>query len=109
MPLVTPEQVQQYQRDGFFILESVIPENVLKALQDECMRHVDMHDREMEAKRVQTQGITHYKKRYFISNRSADSPIMTEFLFSDLMAQICRATLGDNAYLFNEQYRRQGG
>ena len=104
MSLVTVEQVEQFQREGYFILESAIPANVVEALQDECMRHVEMHDREMEAKGVTTQGITHYKKRYFISNRSADSPIMTDFLFSELMAEICRATLGDTAYLFHEQY-----
>ncbi len=104
MALVTQEQIDQYHREGYFILEAVIPPNVLAALQDECMRHVDMHDRAMEARGVTTEGITHYKKRYFISNRSAASPIMTDFLFSPLMAEICRATLGDTAYLFNEQY-----
>lgn len=104
MYLVSPEQAEQYHQEGYFILESVIPEKALLALQDECMRLVAARDREMEAKRVTTQGITHYKKRYFISNRSADSPIMTEFVFSELMAEICRAALGDTAYLFNEQY-----
>ncbi len=104
MPLVSPEQVEQFQREGYFILESVIPESVVADLRDECMRYVEAHDREMEAKGVTTQGITHYKKRYFISGRDADSPIMTEFLFSELMAEICGATLGDTAYLFHEQY-----
>jgi len=104
MPLVSAAQAKQYHRDGYFTLESVIPEQVLAALRAECMRYINIYDREMEAKGLSTQGITHYKKRYFISNRSASSPIMTEFLFSDLMAEICRATLGADAYLFNEQY-----
>ncbi len=104
MPLVSEEQQEQYHRDGYFILESVIPENVVAALLDECMRLVRERDREMEAKGVTTEDITHYKKRYFISSRSDSSPIMTDFLFSDLMAEVCRATLGETAYLFNEQY-----
>jgi len=104
MPLVSQEQAKQYQREGYFILDSVIPGNVVAALQDECMRLVHERDREMEAKGVKTEDITHYKKRYFIHGRDADSPIMTEFLFSELMAEICRATLGDTAYLFHEQY-----
>lgn len=104
MPLITAEQIKQYHREGFFILESVIPGHVLDALRAECMRYIDIADKEMEAKGLRTDGITHYKKRYFISNRSASSPIMTDFLFSELMASICQATLGDNAYLFNEQY-----
>lgn len=104
MPNITPEQLKQYQEEGFFILEAVMPEHVLEALRDECMRYIDVADREMEAKGVQTEGINHYKKRYFIGNRSAESPIMTDFLFSELMADIAKATLGDNVYLFNEQY-----
>ena len=104
MPIMTPEQVKQYHRDGHFNLESVIPEDVVDALREECMRYVDIFEKQMEAKGLQTQHINHYKKRYFIGNRSADSPIMTRFLFSKLMADICRATLGDTAYLFHEQY-----
>jgi ectoine hydroxylase-related dioxygenase (phytanoyl-CoA dioxygenase family) len=104
MPLVSLEQVEQFQREGYFILESVIPENVVAALLDECMRLVDERDREMEAKGITIEGITHYKKRYFIHGRDSDSLIMTAFLFSELMAEICRATLGDSAYLFHEQY-----
>ncbi len=104
MPVVSPEQVEQYHRDGYFVLEAVIPENVLEALRIECMRYVSIFEKEMEAKGLATQGINHYKKRYFVSNRSAESPIMTEFLFSELMTDICRATLGDTAYLFHEQY-----
>ena len=104
MSLVTAEQVEQYHRDGYFILESVMPANVLEALRGECMRLVAEFDQEMEAKGLQSQNISHYKKRYFIGNRSVNSPIMTEFLFSELMAAICRATLGETAYLFHEQY-----
>lgn len=104
MPQVTAEQVEQFQREGWFILESVIPANIIGALLDECMRLVGEHEREMEEKGVASEGINHYKKRYFIGNRFEDSPIMTEFLFSELMADICRATLGDSAYLFHEQY-----
>ena len=102
--MVTAQQIEQYHREGYFILESVIAEAMLDALRDECMRMVEQFDREMEARGVTTHNITHYKKRYFISNRSANSPIMTDFLFSQLMADICRATLGETAYLFNEQY-----
>ena len=104
MSLVSPEQLEQFEREGYFILESVIPENVVAALLDECMRLVGDREREMEAKGVKTQGLNHLKKRYFISRRSAESPIMTEFLYSELMADICRPLLGDTAYLFVEQY-----
>ena len=104
MAMITDEQVEQYQREGWFILESVIPAPALAALQAECMRLVAQFESEMLAKGETSHNISHYKKRYFISNRSASSPIMSEFLYSDLMAELCRALLGDTAYLFNEQY-----
>ena len=104
MAMITDEQVEQYQREGWFILESVIPDSALAALQAECMRLVEQFESEMLAKGETSHNISHYKKRYFISNRSASSPIMTEFLYGDLMAELCRALLGDTAYLFNEQY-----
>ena len=104
MAMITDEQVEQYQREGWFILESVIPVPALAALQAECMRLVAQFESEMLAKGETSHNISHYKKRYFISNRSASSPIMSEFLYSDLMAELCRALLGDTAYLFNEQY-----
>ena len=104
MAMITDEQVKQYQREGWFILESVIPAPALAALQAECMRLVAQFESEMLAKGETSHNISHYKKRYFISNRSASSPIMSEFLYSDLMAELCRALLGDTAYLFNEQY-----
>ena len=104
MDLISAEQIEQYHRDGYFILESVIPDDVVGALRQECMRYVDSFEREMEAEGRLTQGINHYKRRYFVANRSADNRIMTDFLHSELMADICRATLGEDAYLFNEQY-----
>lgn len=102
--LITPEQIQQYREQGYFILESVITDEQLEGLRAECQRYIDKYEAEMEAKGVTTLGINHYKKRYFISNRGAESAIITSFLFSDLMADVCQATLGDDVYLFNEQY-----
>ncbi len=101
---ITDQQIEQYRSQGFFILESVIPQAAIDGLRRECTRYIDTFDREMEAKGVDKLGINHYKTRYFIGNRGGESPIITSFLFSDLMADICRATLGDDAYLFNEQY-----
>jgi len=101
---ITDDQIKQYRQEGYFFLEKVIPDNALEGLRTECQRYIDQFDAEMEAKGVKTLGITHYKKRYFISNRGKESPIITRFLFSELMADVARATLGREAYLFNEQY-----
>ncbi len=102
--LITPEQIKQFHEQGFFILEKVMTDEQLEGLRAECQRYIDKYEAEMEAKGVTTLGINHYKKRYFISNRGSESSIITSFLFSDLMADVCQATLGDDVYLFNEQY-----
>src|SRR2546423_12209845 len=46
--------------------------------------------------------------RYFIANRYRESHRLREFIFGDLMAQICRATIGPDAYLFYEQWVVKG-
>lgn len=101
---ITQQQIDQFHQDGFFFLEKVIPDEVIAGLRAECQHYIDKFDVEMEAKGVTTLGINHYKKRYFIANRGHESKIITDFLFSDLMATIVQATLGDEAYLFHEQY-----
>lgn len=100
----TKEQIDAYHDQGFFILENVITHEQLEGLRTECDRYVEIFEREMEEKGVTSRSINHYKKRYFISNRGQQSPIISAFLFGELMADIARATLGDTAYLFNEQY-----
>lgn len=101
---VSAEKIAQFRKEGYFVLERVIPEAALDGLRAECQRYIDKFDAEMEAKGLDKLGINHYKKRYFISNRGGESPIITQFLFSQLMADVTRSALGDTVYLFNEQY-----
>ncbi len=101
---ISTKQLAQFHQQGFFILERAITPEQLEGLRAECGRYVAMFDSEMEAKGVTTLGINHYKARYFIGNRGNESSIITDFLFSHLMADVTRATLGEDVYLFNEQY-----
>jgi ectoine hydroxylase-related dioxygenase (phytanoyl-CoA dioxygenase family) len=100
-----PEQkIKEYNERGFFVLERVIPETHLEMLRAECARYIGMLEAEMDARGVDVIGINHRGSRYFISNRYKESPYISSFIFSELMAEICRATLGPDAYLFHEQY-----
>ena len=47
--------------------------------------------------------LDHRGRRYFVHAYDT-SPTVRRFLYSDLMAQVARAALGDTVYLFNEQY-----
>lgn len=104
VPRITPEQRRQFQEEGYFILPEVLPPAHLAMLREECDRFVALIDAEMDAAGVETQGINHRSRRYFIARRYRESAGMAEFLFSPLMAEICRVTLGDTAYLFWEQF-----
>lgn len=104
LPLITEAQKQQYQDEGYFVLESVIPENHLELLREECGRFIDRIHREMDAAGTDVIGINHRNSRYFIHDCHRQSDRIGEFIFSPLMAEVCRATLGENAYLFWNQY-----
>jgi ectoine hydroxylase-related dioxygenase (phytanoyl-CoA dioxygenase family) len=102
--IVTPEQVTQYQEQGYCILEKVIPDDLLEGLRSECGRYIDMMNAEMDRAGADVLGISHRNKRYFISLKHRESAKVTQFLFSDVMAEVTKALLGENVYLFYEQY-----
>lgn len=108
MALVTEAQKKQFVDEGYFILESVIPEHHLELLREKCQVFIDEKNAQMEAAGANTQGINHKGTRYFISNCFRKEPKLRDFLMSELMAEVCQATLGDEAYLFWEQYVVKG-
>ena len=109
---ITDKQKRLYRDEGYMILERAIPEDHLQMLQEECAGQIQrMHER-MDQEGTDVIGINHRDKRYFVANCFKERPILREFLFSEVMADVCRATLGPDAFLFHEQYvvkGKQGG
>ncbi|MCW8130499.1 MAG: phytanoyl-CoA dioxygenase family protein [Planctomycetota bacterium] len=101
---ITEEQKRQYREEGFFILKNVIPPEHLQILREECQASIERINAEMDRKGENVQGINHRDNRYFITHPSNERPRLFEFSFSELMAEICRATIGDDAWFFWEQY-----
>ncbi|MDR3708983.1 MAG: phytanoyl-CoA dioxygenase family protein [Capsulimonadaceae bacterium] len=101
---VSAVQAEQYRTQGYFLLEAVIPDRHIALLRDECASAIARIHEHMDHAGTDTLGITHRNSRYFISNLSNEGTRVRDFLFSPLMADICRATLGNTAYLFFEQY-----
>ena len=93
--VISEEQINQFQNDGFCILRNVIPQNLLEKLRDECQRFIREKDEEMDRKGVEVDEINHKGKRYFIALRYRDSKIMQELIFSKQMEEICKAVLGN--------------
>src|SRR4051812_2453324 len=102
--VTTPEQREQYREEGYFILPGAVPEADLVRLRSECDRFVAEINAEMDRAGTRVQGLNHRDSRYFIAKRFRESDYLPRFLFGELMAEICRATLGAEAYLFWEQY-----
>ena len=102
--IITKEQVEQYKRDGFVILRNVISQEMIQKIQGECERFIKEKDAEMDAKGVEVDEINHKGKRYFIAMKNKSSQAMQELLFGKEMEEITRSILGDDVYLFLEQY-----
>ncbi|HCK10939.1 phytanoyl-CoA dioxygenase family protein [bacterium] len=105
---ISDEQKSLFRDEGYMILESIIPNELLTLLQDECQGQIDRMNRRMDEEGTDVIGINHRHKRYFVSNCFKERPILRDFLFSDVMAEVCKATLGSDAYLFHEQYVVKG-
>ena len=90
------------------ILERVIPAEHLTLLREECAYFLGYMDARMDAGLVGEGALSVRRNRYFVNSLYRYSDRLHEFLFSDLMADICRATVGDDAILFNEQWVVKG-
>jgi ectoine hydroxylase-related dioxygenase (phytanoyl-CoA dioxygenase family) len=101
---VTDSHRAQFERDGYFLLENVVPAEHLELLRDEVGTAIAHIDAQMDAQGVEKLGINLKNSRYFVGAFKNPDSRVGEFVYSDLMADVCRATLGENAYLFNEQY-----
>src|SRR5437773_919969 len=106
--LISDAQKRQYQEEGYFILERAITGDMLELLRRECANFIQKRNGEMDAAGVNELGSDIRDNRYFIANRYRESAHLREFIFGDLMAEICRATIGPNAYLFYEQWVIKG-
>ncbi len=107
--LVTPDQLEQFRTEGYFVLERAVSDEHLELLRGGAQFSIDKIDAAMDEAGTDSLGINHRGKRYFSNMIYQDRPELRQFLFSDLMAEICRKTLGPEAYLFWEQYVIKAG
>ncbi len=102
--VISEQQRRQYVDEGYFILERVIPESHLQILRDSCDHLIDLMHQEMDRLGTDHIHISHRGKRYHIAKQYDKPPRLAEYVFSPLMAEVCRATIGETAYLFYDQY-----
>ena len=105
---ITDEQKLQYKRDGYFILEPGLGPDQVEQLQQCCSAAIEHVHAQMDAAGTDRVDVNIRDNRYFMGESTQYCPFMREFLFSEAMAEICRATIGDTAYLFYEQFVVKG-
>ena len=102
--VVSETQQQQYREEGWFVLERVLSGQQLRLLRTYAQEGMNQIDARMDDAGVDVLGLNHRGQRYFANGLAKTEPELRAFVFGDLMAGICRATLGPNAFHFVEQY-----
>lgn len=105
---ITEEQKKQYQVEGYFILDKVIPDDKLEFLRKECKELIEAQEAEMDRLGSDVLNLSRRNSRYFVFLPYKDRPQLGDFIFGDMMADLCRATIGNTAYLFWEQFVVKG-
>src|ERR1700744_53172 len=106
--MVFEPQREQFARDGYAVFERALEGDLLDLLREQCAAFVAREDARMDAAGVDTLGISHRGKRYFANECQREEPALRKMLFSEVMAEVCQATLGPNAYFFFDQYVVKG-
>ena len=102
--MISQEQQQQFLDEGYFILESALAPETLDLLSGACDVLIDRMHSEMDRLGTDHIHISHRNQRYHIAKQYAQVDGLKEYVFGELMADICRATVGQQAYLFYDQY-----
>src|SRR6185369_11759239 len=92
-PMTYDAQKQQFAEEGYAVFEGLLRGELLDLLRDECAAFVAREDARMDAAGVDTLGISHRGKRYFANECQREQPALRRMLFSEVMADVCRATL----------------
>ncbi|MDJ0691331.1 MAG: phytanoyl-CoA dioxygenase family protein [Xenococcaceae cyanobacterium MO_188.B32] len=100
---ISEKSKQQFYEQGYCILKNAISKKHLEILGDECDRILAVTQEEMEQAKTDIKKLNHRDRRYFFCAYH-QSDRVHEFIYSDLMEQICRSFLGDTAYFFYESY-----
>jgi ectoine hydroxylase-related dioxygenase (phytanoyl-CoA dioxygenase family) len=104
MQPIYQQQAEQYAQEGYALFENVLQAPMLAMLREQCDVCLAREDARMDELGVDSVGLTHRGKRYFVAQCQRVQPVLRQLLFSSLMADVCRATLGFDAYFFLDQF-----
>ncbi len=102
-------QAERFKTEGYAVFRGLLTGEPLELLRAECARFVAREDARMDAAGVDALGLSRRGGRYFANECQREQPSLRTVLFSEALANVCRATLGDDAYFFFDQYVVKGG
>lgn len=101
------EVANAFETAGYAVFPGMLASK-LDVLRPASARFVAREDARMDALGVDSIGITHRGKRYFANECQRTDPALREIVFGSVMADICRQTLGPDAYFFFDQFVVKG-
>src|SRR5688572_6991697 len=104
MRSVSASQREEFNDCGYFVMQGVLSPDELQVLREDCARGIERIHTQMDAAGTDTLDISHRNTRYFVSNMHRESQALRGVVLGDLFADICRATIGNTAFLFLEQF-----
>lgn len=107
-PTINQSKIDQYKQEGYMILERVIPNQALAMLREECAYFIGHTDGVLEAEGKERNGPNFKGKRYFVPGQYRRSHRLWRFIYGEIMAEVAKATVGENACLFYEQWVVKG-
>ena len=102
---VTSAQREEFRSEGYFVIEGALDDELLDIARSACDRARSALERDLrERGEKRHDNISILDSRYFLRNSRTRYPELRRVLFNDTTAALCRATIGDTAWLQTEQF-----
>lgn len=98
------EWAAQFRREGFFVVERGIAGPLLEGLRRDADLAMAEERGRLERGEELYVPVSRLDDRYVISGFVRRSPVVRALVFGDLMASLCRVTLGDDAFFYSETF-----
>jgi ectoine hydroxylase-related dioxygenase (phytanoyl-CoA dioxygenase family) len=102
--IVTPAHAESYRQHGYFVLDGVLDAPTLALLRGEADRAIEEEAAALRRADPRFVPVSSLDDRYVVSGSATKVPALRGLLLGELMAEICRAALGPDAFLFSETF-----
>jgi ectoine hydroxylase-related dioxygenase (phytanoyl-CoA dioxygenase family) len=93
-----------FDREGYFIIERALEERLLAGLRGDADEAMAEERARLERGEERYVPVSEIDDRYVISGFVRRSAFARELVFGELAAAICKACLGEDAYLYSETF-----